>query len=88
MLVPMSEIVVVWIIATLLAPFLIGFALGHAGFAAAAFAALGITTLLLSFASGQEQVMQGMAVSFLLSSVPAYFGGWLRNARRRPGGTS
>jgi hypothetical protein len=87
MLGAMSEIVVVWIVATLLAPFLIGYVLGHAGFAAAAFAALGITTLLLSFGAGQAGVMQGMAVSFLLSTAPAYFGGWLRNARRNPGTT-
>ena len=87
MLGAMSEIVVVWILATLLAPFLVGFGLGHAGFAAAVFAALGISTFLLSFAAGQEGVMQGMALSFLLSSVPAYFGGWVRNARRRPGRT-
>lgn len=87
MLGAMSEIVVVWIVATLLLPFLVGFGLGHAGFAAAAFAALGISTLLLSLAAGQEQVMQGMGVSFLLSTAPAYFGGWVRNAMRRPGGT-
>jgi hypothetical protein len=87
MLGAMSEIVVVWIVATLVAPFVVGFALGHAGFAAAAFAALGISTLLLSFSAGAEGVMQGMAVSFLVSTAPAYFGGWLRNARRHPRAT-
>jgi hypothetical protein len=83
-----TEIVVVWIVATLLFPFLLGYGLGHAGFAAAVFGALGISTLLLSLASGEAQVMQGMAVSFLLSAAPAYFGGWLRNERRRPDATN
>lgn len=74
-------------------PFLIGWALGHAGYAAAVFAALGISTLLLSFSAGEAQVMQGLGASFLLSSVPAYFGGRFRGhpmafiRRRRAAGT-
>jgi hypothetical protein len=56
----------------------IGWALGHAGYAAAVFAALGISSLLLSLTSGVAGVMQGVGVSFLLSSAPAYFGGRAR----------
>ena len=72
-----------WIVATLLLPFGVGYVLGHAGFAAMVFAALGITTLLLSLQAGDAQVMQGMGASFLISAVPAYLGGWARWARRR-----
>jgi hypothetical protein len=79
-----NEIVATWIVATLLLPFGIGYVLGHAGFAAAAFAALGLSTLLLSLQAGDARVMQGMGVSFLISAVPAYFGGRVRDARRRP----
>jgi hypothetical protein len=64
-----------WIVATAVLPFVIGWALGHAGYAAAVFAALGISSLLLSLHSGLAGVMQGLGVSFLLSSAPAYFGG-------------
>jgi hypothetical protein len=80
----MGEIVATWIVATLLLPFGIGYVLGHAGFAAAAFAALGISTLLLSLQAGDAQVMQGMGLSFVISGVPAYFGGRAREARRPP----
>jgi hypothetical protein len=73
-----AEIVVTWIVATAVLPFVIGWALGHAGYAAAVFAALGISSLLLSLTSGAVPVMQGLGVSFLLSSVPAYFGGRVR----------
>jgi hypothetical protein len=76
-----AEIVVTWIVATAVLPFVIGWALGHAGYAAAVFAALGISSLLLSLRSGLAGVMQGLGVSFLLSSAPAYFGG-----RARAGG--
>jgi len=78
----MGEIVEAWIVATLVLPFGVGYALGHAGFAAAAFAALGISTLLLSLQAGDAQVMQGMGASFLISAVPAYLGGRARGARR------
>ena len=78
----MDEIVAVWILATLVLPFGIGYVLGHAGFAAAAFAALGISTLLLSLQAGDAQVMQGMGVSFVVSALPAYLGGSARDMRR------
>lgn len=74
----MAEIVVTWLVATLVLPFLIGWALGHPGYAAAVFAALGLSTLVLSLQAGEAQVMQGLGVSFLLSSVPAYVGGRFR----------
>ena len=83
----MAEIVAIWIVATLVLPFGVGYALGHAGFAAAAFAALGISTLLLSLQAGEGQVMQGMGASFLISAVPAYLGGWFRRASRPVGPT-
>ena len=83
----MAEIVAIWIVATLILPFGVGYALGHAGFAAAAFAALGISTLLLSLQAGEGQVMQGMGASFLISAVPAYLGGWFRRANRPVGPT-
>ena len=73
--------VVTWIVATAILPFVIGWALGHAGYAgyaAAVFVALGISSLLLSLTSGVAGVMQGLGVSFLLSCVPAYFGGRVR----------
>jgi hypothetical protein len=73
-----AEIVVTWIVATAVLPFVIGWALGHAGYAAAVFVALGISSLLLSLTSGVAGVMQGLGVSFLLSSAPAYFGGRVR----------
>jgi hypothetical protein len=73
-----AEIVVTWIVATAVLPFVVGWALGHAGYAAAVFAALGVTSLLLSLSSGAEGVMQGLGASFLLSSVPAYLGGRVR----------
>jgi hypothetical protein len=76
-----AEIVVTWIVATALLPFVIGYALGHAGFAAAVFGALGLSTILLSFSAGDAQVMQGMGASFLLSAVPAWFGGRVRANR-------
>jgi hypothetical protein len=81
----MGEIIATWIVATLLLPFGVGYVLGHAGFASMAFAALGISTLLLSVQAGDAQVMQGMGVSFLVSAVPAYLGGWSRSARRAAG---
>jgi hypothetical protein len=77
-----AEIVFVWIAATVVMPFGVGYVLGHGGFAAAAFAALGISTLLLSLQAGEGQVMQGMGASFLISSAPAYLGGRARGARR------
>ena len=80
----MNEIVATWIVATLLLPFGIGYVLGHAGFVAAAFVALGLSTLLLSLQAGDAQVMQGMGLSFVISGVPAYFGGRAREARRPP----
>jgi hypothetical protein len=79
-----AEIVATWIVATLLLPFGIGYVLGHAGFAAAAFVALGLSTLLLSLQAGDAQVMQGMGLSFVISGVPAYFGGRAREGRRPP----
>jgi len=63
-------------------PFGVGYVLGHGGFAAAVFAALAISTLLLSLQAGKGQVMQGMSASFLISSAPAYLGGRARGARR------
>jgi hypothetical protein len=77
-----AEIVLVWLVATLALPFGVGYVLGHGGFAAAAFAALGISTVLLSLQAGEGQVMQGMAASFLISAAPAYLGGRARMARR------
>jgi hypothetical protein len=79
-----DEIVPAWIVATLVLPFGVGYVLGHGGFAAMAFAALGISTLLLSVQAGDAQIMQGMGASFLVSSVPAYLGGWARRARPPP----
>jgi hypothetical protein len=83
----MAEIVVTWIVATLVLPFGLGWLLGHPGFAAAVFAALGISTILLSVSAGEAQVMQGMGASFLISAVPAWFGGQVRR-RRRDAGTA
>jgi hypothetical protein len=77
-----AEIVLVWLVATLALPFGVGYVLGHGGFAAAVFAALGISTVLLSVQAGEGQVMQGMGASFLISSAPAYLGGRARMARR------
>jgi hypothetical protein len=48
------------------------------------FAALGISSMLLSLSAGEGQVMQGMGASLLIASVPAYLGGRARGARRRP----
>jgi UDP-3-O-acyl-N-acetylglucosamine deacetylase len=63
-------------------PFGVGYVLGHGGFAAAVFAAVGISTLLLSLQAGEGPVMQGMSASFVISSAPAYLGGRARVARR------
>jgi hypothetical protein len=73
-------------VATLVLPVGVGYALGHAAFAAAV-AALGVSTLLLSLQAGEGQVMQAMGASFLISAVPAYLGGWFRRADRPVGPT-
>ena len=70
-------------VATLLLPFLIGLWIGHPAFAAAAFAALGVTLLLhqLRMEEGDE-VLAGMVVASLLSALAAGAGGALRDRGR------
>lgn len=78
------EIVAAVLIATLIGPFLIGWWIGHAGFAAAAWAALGVTVFLMQLRVDDAEgiVYLWIFVSTLLSVGSAYYGG-LRRERKR-----
>ena len=63
-------------------PFALGYGLGHAGYAAAVFAALAFTVLALqATAGGDGGVMPAFALGLLVSAVPAYLGGRVRERR-------
>jgi hypothetical protein len=79
----MLELIALWLLATVALPFGVGFAIGHGGFAAAAFAALGLTGVLMSLSAADGKVMLGMSASFAVAAVPAYFGGRARVVRRQ-----
>jgi len=64
-----------------LLPFVLGYGLGHAGYAAAVFAALAFTVLALQATAGGNGVMPVFALGLLLSAVPAYLGGRVRERR-------
>jgi len=78
------EIVAAIIVATLAGPFLIGWWIGHPAFAAAAWAALGLTVLLaqLRVDDAAPESFVWIALSTVLSAGAAYYGG-LRRERRR-----
>lgn len=68
----------------MLLPFLIGLWIGHPAFAAAAFAALGVTPLLQQVRMEEgDEVLAGMVAASLLSALAAGAGGALRERARQ-----
>ncbi len=78
------EVAAAIVIATLVGPFLIGWWIGHAAFAAAAWCALGLTVMLMQVRveNSEGEAFAWIAVSTVLSAGAAYYGG-LRRERRR-----
>jgi hypothetical protein len=56
------------VIATLVLPFLLGYWVGHPGFAALAFLALGLTVLVRQLEAGTGDAGKGMLLAIVLSS--------------------
>jgi len=78
------EIAAAIVIATLVGPFLIGWWIGHAAIAAAAWGALGLTVLIMQarVEDAEPAAFAWIVVSTMLSAGAAYYGG-LRRERRR-----
>ena len=79
------EIAAAIIIATLVGPFLIGWWIGHPGFAAAAWGALGVTVLIRQ---AQLDTSEGLAfvwivVATVMSASAAWYGALRRERSRR-----
>ena len=79
------EIAAAIVIATLVGPFLIGWWIGHPAFAAAAFAALGLTVFIaqVRLDDSEGRAFAWIAISTLFSAGAAYYGGQVREKRRQ-----
>ena len=83
------ELLAASILATVLLPFAIGYWIGNAGLAAAAFVALGVTILIRQVTAHGDapfggQLIAWMVISTALSSASAYYGGRARTRVVRP----
>ena len=80
------ELVAAIAIAVFVGPFLIGWWIGNPVFAAGAWAALGLTVLIMQFrtddGSPDGEVLLGILVGYAISAVAAGYGGHIREKRR------
>lgn len=79
------DLVAAILLATLVGPYLIGWWIGHPGFAAAAWGALGLTVLIrqLSIDPSEEIVLLWIIVASTISSAAAWYGATRRERRRK-----
>jgi hypothetical protein len=80
------DLVAAILLATVVLPFLIGWWIGNPVFAAAAWAALGLTLLIMQFriddGSPEGGPLLGMVVACAISAAAAGYGGHVREKRR------
>ena len=79
------DLVAAILLATLVGPYLIGWWIGHPGFAAAAWGALGLTVLIrqASIDSSEELALLWIIVASTISAGAAWYGATRRERRRK-----